>query len=93
MAESIRGTVIHVIDPDDIDEHDLDPVLAERAAGNYVTVCRRGGSPSLIQRVWTVLRGGSIDAVTVVTDEAYADGDAIDVDAAPTELDGVYDAT
>ncbi|GGM60376.1 hypothetical protein J2752_001780 [Halarchaeum rubridurum] len=91
--ETVTGTVIHAVPPDDRDDHDLDPALAERADGRYIVVCRRGGSPSLLGRVWSLLRGGSIDAITVVTAEAYEEGDRLDVTAVPTGIEGVYDAT
>ncbi|GAA0313346.1 DUF7526 family protein [Halarchaeum salinum] len=93
MSETITGTVIHVVPPEELDDHDLNPALADRASGNYVVVCRRGGSPSLLQRVWGFLRGGSIDAVTVVTPDEYAEGEPIDVAASPLGVEGVYDAT
>ena len=92
-TETITGTVIHVVPPDDRDDHDLDSALAERAAGNYVVVCRRGGSPSFLRRVWSLLRGGSIDAITIVTADEYAEGDRIALEATPVGPTGVYDAT
>lgn len=93
MPETIRGTVLHVVPPDRLDDHDLDPDLAALAEGHTVVVCRRGGDPSPLRRVWTFLTGGSITAVTVVLDETPAEGDEISVAARETAIDGVYDAT
>ncbi|QLC35009.1 hypothetical protein EFA46_012185 (plasmid) [Halarchaeum sp. CBA1220] len=93
MPETIRGTVLHVVPPADLDDHDLDPELAALAAGHTVAVCRRGGDPSLRQRLRTFLTGGTIDAVTVVLDSTPEEGDSLAVTARETDLAGVYDAT
>ncbi|WP_435102139.1 DUF7526 family protein [Halarchaeum sp. P4] len=93
MTETIRGTVLHVVPPDEHDDHDFDPDLEALAAGHTVVVCRRGGDPSPLRRVWSFLTGGSITAVTVVLDETPEEGDEISVTAHETAIDGVYDAT
>lgn len=90
MTERIEGDVLHVIPPDELGEHDLEPELRALAASRYVLVCRRGGHPSMLELAWAFLRREPIEAVTVVTDAAAEEGDSISVVAEETTMAGVY---
>ncbi|MFB6078106.1 MAG: hypothetical protein ABEJ80_03905 [Halarchaeum sp.] len=90
--ERITGEVVHVLGPDE-HEDALQADLRELAAGHHVVVCRRGGSPSFLERALAFLRGASIDAVTVVLDDPPGEGETLAVDARETAIPGVYDAT
>ncbi|MFC7235180.1 DUF7526 family protein [Halosegnis marinus] len=83
--------VVHVVAPDELDEYDLDPALRERADGRYLLVGRKGGSPSLGERVWAFLRRSPIEAVTLVADEGAEEGEELTVEAAETDTPGVYE--
>ncbi|MFC7165970.1 DUF7526 family protein [Halospeciosus flavus] len=96
MAETLEGEVVHVIPPEKLDEHDLDPDLRDRAESRYVLVCREG-AVGWIDRLLGYLGGKPIEAVTVVVDEDVGsdaeEGDVVSLDVEETELPGVYDAT
>ncbi|MEA5387875.1 hypothetical protein VB773_18540 [Haloarculaceae archaeon H-GB2-1] len=74
MAETIRGEVVHVVPPADLDEYDVDDELRELAESRYVLVCRAGGAPSLVERALAFLTRRSIEAVTLVADAPVPEG-------------------
>ncbi|WP_411963195.1 hypothetical protein [Haloferax sp. YSMS24] len=93
MTETIQGTVLHVIPPDELDDQDLTPGLTELAESRYVVVVRRGGHPSILDLVWAFVRRDPIEAVTVVTDQRVAEDDEVTLTVEQTDMAGVYVAT
>ena len=92
MTETIEGDVLHVVPPEELGEHELEPELQELAAGKYVLVCRKGGHPSLLSLLWAFIRRKPLEAVTVISEESAAEGDTISVTAEETTMAGVYRA-
>jgi len=90
---TFSAEVMHVVGPDERDDHDLTPYLERISEDRYVLVVRRGGTPSLLDRVLAFLRRDPIEAVTVITDDEYEEGDELQVTATATEMQGVFDAT
>jgi len=91
VTETLQVEVLHVVAPDDRDDHDLDPDLRERADGQHLLVCRRGGKPSLFARLWAFLRREPIEAVTVVSPSGAEPGTELTVTVRETDLAGVYE--
>lgn len=91
MDETIAGEVIHVVGPDELDDYDLEPDLASLAESRYVVVCRKGGRPSWVERVWAFLRRRPIEPVTLVADTAVEEGQEITATVEETAVAGVYD--
>lgn len=90
MTETIQGQVLHVIPPDELDEHDLKPGLQELAESRYVLVLRRGGHPSILELVGAFVRRRPIEAVTVVTDQRVEEDDEVTLTVERTDMAGVY---
>lgn len=90
-SASVRAEVIHIVAPEEFDEYELEPELTERASGQYLLVCRKGGSPSWFDRIKMFLRREAIEAITLVSDERREEGAEIDVTVTETELAGVYE--
>ena len=90
MTETIHGEVLHVIPPDELGEHDLEPRLQTLAESRYVLVLRRGGHPSILELISAFVRRDPIEAVTVVTDQPVAVDDEVTLTVTETELTGVY---
>jgi len=93
MAETLRGEVLHVVDPAELDEYDLDTELRSLADSRYVLVCRAGGSPSWFERVRSFLTRRPIRAVTLVSDRSAAEGTEVLATVRETSIGGVYEAT
>ncbi len=93
MAERIDCEVVHVVPPDDLGDYDLEPELADLATDRYVLVCRKGGAPSLLEKLRMFFLREPIEAVTVVAETAASEGEEITVTVVETELVGVYEAT
>lgn len=91
VTETLHAEVVHVVPPEDIDDVDLQPELRALADSRYVLVCRRGGSPSWVDRVVAFLRRRPIEAVTAVADTAVEEGEEFTAVVAPTDLAGVYE--
>lgn len=91
MTETLRAEVVHVVPPDELDDVDLQPELADLAADRHVLVCRKGGSPSWFERVAALLRRRPIEAVTVVADSHHAEGSEFTATVEPTDIEGVYE--
>lgn len=91
MTQTITGDVLHVIPPDELEEHDLQPALAERAESRYVLVCRRGGKPSLLEKLRGFLARNPIEAITIITDQQAEEGEEIQVTVRETEIPRVYE--
>jgi len=91
MAERIDGEVVHVVAPDELADYDLDPALATLAESRYVLVCRKGGTPSWVERVVAFLRRDPIEPVTLVADREVGEGREVTATVEPTDLAGVYD--
>jgi len=92
MVETIEGEVIHVVGPDELNEHDLTAELQSLAASRYVLVCRAGGAPTLFERVWAFLRRDPIQPVTIVAERAVEEGKGLTATVRETEIPGVYEA-
>lgn len=92
MPETLTADVVHALAPEELADADLQPALAELAAGRHVLVCRTGGRPSWVERVAAFVRRDPIEAVTVVADEGVPEGEAFTARVAETELAGVYEA-
>lgn len=91
MPETLTADVVHALAPDELEEADLQPELADLAAGRHVLVCRKGGTPSWPERVLSFVRRTPIEAVTVVADEGVAEGEEFTAQVVETELAGVYE--
>lgn len=90
MTETIQGTVLHVVAPDELADQDLTPGLHELAESRYVVVIRRGGHPSILALVWAFVRRDPIEAVTVVTDHRVEEDDEVTLTVEKTDMAGVY---
>ncbi|WP_416839658.1 hypothetical protein [Haloferax sp. DFSO52] len=90
MTETIHGDVLHVIPPDELDEHELDPELQALAESHYVLVLRKGGHPSIVDLIWAFIRRNPIEAVTVVTDQPAKEDDEVTLTVEETDIVGVY---
>lgn len=90
MSETIEGDVLHVIPPEEVGEHEMEPQLQSLAEARYVLVCRRGGHPSIFGLLWAYLKRDPIEAVTVVTEQAAEEGDSISLTVEETAMTGVY---
>jgi len=91
VPETLTADVVHALAPDELEDADLQPELASLAAGRHVLVCRKGGKPSLVERVLAFVRRTPIEAVTVVSDEGVPEGEEFTARVAATELAGVYE--
>jgi len=91
MPETVEAEVVHVVEPDEHDEADLEPALAELADSRYVLVCREGGHPSRFERLLAFLRRRPIRAITVVSEERAEVGDEIRKAVVETAIAGVYE--
>lgn len=89
--ETLRVTVVHAVAPDRLDEYEIEGELATLAAGRHVLVCRKGGTPSWFERLWSFLRRSPIEAVTLVSDTTANEGQEISVTVEETDLLGVYE--
>lgn len=92
MTETITGEVIHVVGPDELEDAELVAELATMAESRYVLVCREGGSPGWLERLWSFLTRDPIQPVTIVADEGPAEGTEITATVHETDLPGVYEA-
>jgi len=92
MTETITAEVIHVVTPAERDDANMLDELAALAESRYVVVCREGGAPSILERVWSFLKRDPIRPITVVADDAVEEGEEITATVHETELPGVYDA-
>ena len=92
MTETITGEVIHVIGPEELDEAELVGELRSLADARYVLVCREGGTPGWLERIWSFLTRDPIQPVTIVADEGPAEGTEITATVHETDLPGVYEA-
>ena len=93
MAETLRGEVVHVVDPAELDDYELDEELRSLAESRYVIVCRKGGSPSWFERVRSFLTRTPIEAVTLVSDRGATEGSEVTATVTETGIGGVYEAT
>lgn len=93
MAETLRGEVLHVVAPEELDEYDLDEEVRSMAESRYLLVCREGGAPSWPERVWAFLTRRPIEAVTLVAETAAEEGQEVTATVEETGLAGVYRAT
>ncbi len=93
MGETMRATVLHVVPPDELPDHELEPELERLADSRYVLVCRAGGEPSVLDRIKSFLLRRPIEAVTLVTDHAASEGEEVTATVTETDLAGVYEAT
>ncbi|WP_158058239.1 DUF7526 family protein [Halorussus halophilus] len=92
MVETLRGEVLHVVGPDELDDHDLDGELRSLAESRYVLVCRKGGHPSPFERIKSFLLRDPIEPVTIVAETEANDGDEVIAEVEETGIAGVYEA-
>jgi hypothetical protein len=93
MGERLRGEVLHVVGPTELDDYDLDDEVRDLAESRYLLVCWKGGSPSIFQRLKLILARSTLEPVTLVTDDAVAEGEIITATVEETATAGVYDVT
>ncbi|MFC7075747.1 DUF7526 family protein [Haloarcula halophila] len=93
MTERITGEVIHVVEPSDLDDYDLQPELEELADSRYVLVCREGGVPSWFERVRAFLLRRPIEPITLVAERGADEGEEVTASVRETGMPGVYEAT
>jgi hypothetical protein len=93
MTETLDGEVLHVVGPDELDDHDLDEELRSLADSRYVLVCRAGGTPSWFERLRSFLTRKPIEAATLVSDTAAAEGEEVTATVRETPITGVYEVT
>ncbi|MDL0120468.1 hypothetical protein PNQ29_12135 [Halobacterium salinarum] len=93
MPETLTASVIHALPPEEHADADLEPALESLAADRYILVCRKGGTPTRIQRLLAFLRRDPIEAITVVADDAVPEDDEFTTQVTATELAGVYVVT
>jgi len=91
MSERLRGEVLHVVGPAELDDYDLDEGVRELAESRHLLVCWRGGSPSIFQRLKLILARSTLEPVTLVADDAVAEGEIISATVAETDTAGVFD--
>lgn len=89
-GDRLRGEVIHVVEVDQQADHDLHDELRELAESRRILVLREGGQPSLVDRLRSFLRREPIEAVTLVTDAAAAEGEEVTATVRETALANVY---
>lgn len=92
MAETLRGEVLHVVAPEELDEYDLDGELRALAESRYVLVCRKGGAPSWVERVLAFLTRRPIEPATLVAETAASEGQEVTATVEETGIPGVYEA-
>lgn len=82
-----------MVPPEELDEHNLTDEVRELAAeeSRYVLVCRKGGRPSWLERIWSFLRRQPIEAVTIVTNQRAEAGDHVTMTVRETALPEVYE--
>ncbi|SEO68121.1 hypothetical protein SAMN04487948_104149 [Halogranum amylolyticum] len=90
MTETIQGDVLHVIPPDELGEHDLEPGLQALADSRYVLVLRKGGHPSILDLLVAFVRRNPIQVATVVTDQRVDEDDEVTLTVEETDMEGVY---
>ena len=91
MTERLRGEVLHVVTPSELDEYDLDDDVRELAERRHLLICWKGGSPSWFQRVKLVLARSTLEPVTLVADRAVEEGEIVTATVEETDTAGVYD--
>lgn len=92
MTETLDLSVIHVVPPDELAEAGVESNLESLADGRYVLVCRTGGEPSWLERLWAFLRRRPIEAVTIVADAPVKEGATVTATVGETDIAGVYEA-
>lgn len=90
MTETISGDVLHVIPPDELGTHDLEPELQALAESRYVVVLREGGHPSILDLLVAFIRRNPIEVVTVVTDQPVTEDEEVTLTVERTDMEGVY---
>lgn len=93
MSETLQGEVIHVVSPDEREAFDLTEELRTLADSQYILVCRKGGSPSWVERIRSFLARKPIEAVTLVSETAATEGEEVTATVETTDIPGVYEAT
>ena len=91
MGERLRGEVLHVVAPTELDDYDLDDDVRALAESRYLLVCWKGGSPSIFQRLKLILARSTLEPVTLVADDAVEEGEIITATVEETDTTGVYD--
>lgn len=92
MTETMTLEVIHVVGPAELDEAELVGELAALAESRYVLVCREGGKPGWLERLWSFLTRDPIQPLTIVADDGVAEGAEVTATVRETDLPGVYEA-
>jgi len=93
MAETLRGEVLYVVAPEELDEYDLEEEVRTLAESRYLLVCREGGAPSWFEKVRMFVSRTPIEAVTLVADSDATEGQVVTATVEETGITGVYEAT
>lgn len=93
MAETFSGEVVYAVPPSELDDCDLREEVRTLAESRHVLVCRAGGEPSLVERALAFVLGRHIEAVTLLSESAVAEGEQITATVSETSVEGVYEAT
>jgi hypothetical protein len=91
MSERLRGEVLHVVGPSELDDYDLDDDVRDLAESRHLLVCWKGGSPSIFQRLKLILARSTLEPVTLISDDAVAEGEIVTATVTETDTAGVYD--
>ncbi|AHG04924.1 hypothetical protein HALDL1_15990 [Halobacterium sp. DL1] len=91
MTETVRAEVVYVVPPDELGDHELTQTMQELADARYVLVCRNGGIPSWFERVKSFLLRRPIEAITLVADRSFEEGEELTATVEETSVAGVYE--
>ncbi|WP_073308438.1 DUF7526 family protein [Halobaculum gomorrense] len=91
MTDTITVEVLHTVEPNALDDAELQPALREIAESRYVVVGRTGGRQSWVDRIRAFLARDPVEAVTLVADEPASEGEEWTVAVEETDVPGVYE--
>ena len=74
MTDTFTVEVLHTVEPEALDEAELQPALRDLADSRYVVVGRKGGRQSWLDRLRAFVARDPVEAVTLVADEAVNGG-------------------
>lgn len=92
MTDTFTVEVLHTVEPEALDEAELQPALRDLADSRYVVVGRKGGRQSWLDRLRAFVARDPVEAVTLVADEPVSEGAELTVRVEETALSGVYTA-
>lgn len=89
-TRTLRGEVLHVVPADEQDDYDLESALEEVSEAKHILVLRKGGKPSLFEKLKAFFARAPIEAVTLVADVAPAEGAEVRAVVRETDVAGIY---